>query len=150
VLVEQGLWPVVVAVAAVFVPAILGLYYFAEQRRRERCTVTKALRSEIDRLKGVLERRLHWLDKPLSRDLPLLPFDTTLYDNHLDKIGMLDSAFAKYVVEFYGTLHFVNKMHKARQEYYAVEGGRTRFFHTYEKNIHKAINLSLELGSRRR
>jgi hypothetical protein len=135
----QAVWSVLIAAAAVVVPAALGLYYFAAQQSRARATVSNALRNEIYRLKDVLEARLRWIDKPESREFPLLPFDTSLYDHQLDKIGMLDSRFAKWVVQFYGQLHFVNDMHAARPEYYQVADGQTSFFYTYGKAIRKAI-----------
>jgi len=135
----QGVWSVLIAAAAVAVPAALGFYYFSAQRRWERTTVTTALRSEIDRLRLVLEGHLRWIAKPQSRELPLVAFDTALYDSHLDKIGMLESDFAKWVVQFYSVLHFVNALQKVRSEYYQVEGGEEFFLRTYSKAINKAI-----------
>lgn len=134
-----GLWAVLIAAAAVAVPAALGLYYFVAQRNREKRTVTNALRSEINRLTEVLQGHLRWIDKPQSRKLPIVAFETRLYDSHLGNIGMLDAKFAKEVVHFYGALHFVNALQKARADYYEVENGVEYFFHSYRKAILKAI-----------
>jgi hypothetical protein len=138
-LLQQGIWSVLIGAAAVAVPAVLGFYYFAAQRRWERATVTNALRSEIRRLRLVLEGHLRWIDKPEAYDLPLIPFDTALFDAHLDKIGMLESTFAECVVPFYGTLHFINALQQARSGYYQVNEGRDHFARSYKKAIHKAI-----------
>jgi len=137
--VSQGMWSILIAAAAVAVPAALGLYYFAAERGRERATVTNALRSEIHRLKLILEGHLRWIEKPQSRELPLVAFETALYDSHLDKIGMLESSFAQKVVLFYGTLHFVNALQKARADYYQVTDGDAYFARTYSKAILKAL-----------
>ncbi len=98
-----------------------------------------ALHSEINRLKLVPEGHLRWLDKPQSRQLPLVAFETRLYDSHLDKIGMLESSFAEKVVLFYGQLHFVNALQKVRPGYYEVQGGEAYFLHTYGNAITKAL-----------
>jgi hypothetical protein len=137
---ELGIWSVLIAAAAVAVPAALGYYYFAAQRRFERATITNALRSDINRLKSVLEGHLRWIEKPQFPKLPLVEFDTALYDSHLDKIGMLDSDFVEGVVLFYGQLHFVNALQKARADYYQVEGGKDVFSRQYKKAIDKAIS----------
>ena len=114
-------------------------YYFDAQRNWERSTVTNALGSEINRLKEVLEGHLRWIDKPQSRELPLVPFDTRLYDTHLKKIGILKSDFAEWVVRFYGQLHFVDKLQEARPGYYQVDDGKAHFLRTYSNAINKAI-----------
>jgi hypothetical protein len=43
-----------IPVLAIVVPALFGLYYFWDQRRWERETITKALRGEMERIKDVL------------------------------------------------------------------------------------------------
>ena len=135
----QGIWPILIAAAAVAVPAGLGLYYFAAQRSRERATVTNALRSEIDRLTVVLVGYQRWIEKPQSRELPLVAFETGLYDSHQDKIGTLESRFATKVVLFYGALHFINALQKVRADYYKVTDGDAYFERTYSKAIRKAL-----------
>lgn len=137
----QGVWSVLIAAAAVAVPAVLGYFYFTAQRNLEKKTVTTALDSDIRRLKDVLDGRLKWMDKPQSHKLPFAPFYTALYDSHLNKIGMLEPSFAKWVVRFYGQLHFVNDLQKLQPQYYQVQGGKDHFFHTYRNAINKALGF---------
>jgi hypothetical protein len=138
----QAAWQIVIAAGAVIVPAVLGFYYFAAQRRSERTTVTKALQTEILRLRGVLQGHLRWIEKPQSAELPLVPFETAIYDSNVQKIGMLDSSFATTAVLFYGALHFVNSLQKARADYYQVAGGREQFVHSYRKAIQNAFRYA--------
>jgi hypothetical protein len=82
--VAQGIGSVLIVAAAVAVPAALGYYYFATERRSAKATVTNALQSDIDRLRDVLDGHLRWIAKPEFPELPLVPFDTALYDSHLE------------------------------------------------------------------
>ena len=135
----QGIWSVLIAAAAVAVPAALGYYYFASQRRSEKATVTNALQSDVDRLRDVLSGHLRWIEKPQFTELPLVAFDTALYDSYLAKIGMLEPSFAKKVVLFYGQLHFINALQQVRSGYYQVPQGKETFLYTYSKAINKAV-----------
>jgi hypothetical protein len=131
---------ILIPLLGIAVPASLGLLYFIRERSRERDSVSNALRTEMDRIERLLTHRLTWLDKPGSRDLPLMPFETTLYDAQAGNLGICDAAFASAVVSFYGIVHFLNAFQTKREDYMrAGAGDSERFFNTYKKTIRRAI-----------
>ena len=128
---------IAIPLLAIAVPACLGFYYFWSERERERSTIATALKAEMTRINTLLVDRLTWLQEPGSRDLPLLPFETSLYDAQLGKIGMCSPRFAEYVVSFYGIVHFLNILQNTREAYEAA-GSLERFFNTYAKTVRRA------------
>ncbi len=132
---------IVIPIAAIFVPAVFGLYYFINQRRYEKATITNAITEEMDRLKDVLRSHVSWIGKPTSIELPLVPFQTAVYDAQLEKIGLLDPNFVKKVVSFYGMVGFINALQQTKAEYRRVDGGTDRFVNSYKKAIKKAIEF---------
>ncbi len=131
---------VLIPLLGITLPACLGLYYFIMERRRFRANITTALSAEMARIARLLADRLGWLDEPGSRELPLLPFETALYDAQAGNLGTCDAAFASEVVSFYGIVHFLNAFQTKREDY--IKAGDTnseRFFNTYKKTIRRAI-----------
>ena len=139
---------VIIPSLAIFVPAILGLYYFRNQRRYEQATLTNAISEEMHRLKHVLAAHLLWIDKPTSAKLPLLPFETAVYDAQLEKLGMLSPDFAKSAVSFYGLVHFINALQRARVSYNEVNAD-DQFVRSYKKAIENALKHARESGAKR-
>jgi hypothetical protein len=137
---------VLIPLLGITLPACLGLYYFIMERRRIRSNITNALRAEMARIERLLTHRLTWLDESGSRELPLVPFETTLYDAQVGNLGTCDADFASVVVSFYGIVHFLNAFQTTRADYVKVEaGGSERFFNTYKKTIRRAITRYGEL-----
>jgi hypothetical protein len=131
---------VLIPLLGITLPASLGLYYFYSERQRVRSNLTRALNTEMARIERLLTHRLSWLDEPGSCDLPLLPFETTLYDAQVGNLGICDAWFASEVVSFYGIVHFLNAFQTMREEYIrAGAGDLERFFNTYKKTIRRAI-----------
>jgi hypothetical protein len=128
-----------IPVLAIVVLALFGLYYFWDQRRWERETITKALRGEMERIKEALRGQLSWLDKSDSKLLPLVPFETVVHGAQLQRIGLLEPAFAEAEVTFYIMVHFINALQRVKQEYSQVDGGIDHFFGAYKKAIHTSL-----------
>jgi hypothetical protein len=137
---------VLIPLLGITLPACLGLYYFIMERRRVRSNITNALREEMARIERLLTHRLTWLDEPGTRELPLVPFETTLYDAQVANIGTCETGFASVVVSFYGIVHFLNVFQTTRAGYIRADaGGYERFFNTYKKTIRRAITRYGEL-----
>ena len=81
----------------------------------------------MDRLKDVLRSHVSWIGKPTSIELPLVPFQTAVYDAQLEKIGLLDPNF--------------NALQQTKAEYRRVDGGTDRFVNSHKKAIKKAIEF---------
>ena len=129
---------IIIPIVAIALPAFLGLWYFIQERKRERANVTTALAAEMGRIHTLLADRLTWLKEPGSLDLPLMPFETSLYDAHVGKIGACDPSFATVVVSFYGIVHFLNALQAKREAYENVHE-LERFLNTYAKTVHRAL-----------
>jgi hypothetical protein len=82
---------------------------------------------------------LSWLDKPDSKLLPLVPFETVVYGAQLQRIGLIAPDFAEEVVRFYGMVHFINALQRVKQEYSQVDGGIEHFLGAYKKAIHNSL-----------
>lgn len=130
---------VIIPSAAVFLPAVLGLYYFISQRNYEKATIANAIGEEMHRLRDVLKAHLAWVEKPTSPKLPLLPFETSVYDAQLNKLGILSPAFAKRAVSFYGMVHFINALQRVKESYDVVDAGEL-FQKSYQKAIRRALD----------
>jgi hypothetical protein len=128
----------IIPIATIALPALLALFSLFSERRRERENVETSLRTEMGRIRTLLARRLIWLEKDGSRDLPLLPFETSLYDAQVGKIGACDPSFAAVVVSFYGIVHFLNALQTTR-EVYVRAGAVESYFKTYAKTVRRAL-----------
>lgn len=135
---------VIIPIAAIALPAVVAICSGASARRREREHIETSLRTEMARVRALLSARLVWLEKEGSRDLPLVPFETSLYDAQVDKIGVCEPAFAAVAVSFYGIVHFVNAF-QATREAYARAGAEASYFTTYANALRRALRRYQDL-----
>jgi hypothetical protein len=129
---------IIIPIATLALPALLALFSFYAERRRERKNIETSLRTEMGRIRALLVRRLIWLEKDGSHDLPLLPFETSLYDAQVGKIGACDPSFTTVAVSFYGIVHFLNAL-QATREAYARADALECYFNTYAKTVRRAL-----------
>jgi hypothetical protein len=121
--------------------AATALWLNFSQKKAARKTVNKAILSEISRLLQVLCSHLglwHNCMKNKNIDLPVIPFNTDVYDNFLKNIGDLDDKYASDAVGFYGYVKFLNLLQKSRTEYIQIEKEK-EFSKTYEAALYNLV-----------
>jgi hypothetical protein len=130
-----------VSILVAVIAAVTTLWLNRSAKQTEIKTVNTVILTEISRLLQVVCSSLSWWHdcmKDNNTDLPLIPYNTDVYDNFLKNIGDLDGAYAGSAVGFYGYVKFLNALQQSRDEHIKIHKEK-EFIKTYEVSLYRLV-----------
>ena len=106
------------------------------EHRHDKENVTKAILVETRELTHqIIIQRNWWRNSvdPQQELQPLVAFNTQVFDQHVDKIDLLDPDLAQKVAEFYYQGHFINDFQKLKESYVSPAQNRLEFYCRYDR-----------------
>lgn len=132
-----------VAIWVAIIGGIFSLGSILVNKRMEKRSINIAVLAEIQRLLHVLESHKGWYtncSESEKNDLPLVPFDTPVYDAQIDHVGGIDRQVVAKVVAFYSYVKFINALQETRDKYPHTENlSGQRFCTHYASSLDNVI-----------
>lgn len=109
-----------VAIWVAIIGGAFSLITILFNKRIEKRSSNIAVLAEIQRLLHVLDSHRGWFNSCTEDEkltLPLVPFDTPIFDAQVGHVGVIDTKIVAKVVSFYSYVTFINSLQKMRDQY---------------------------------